>query len=154
MAGGRPRTVTPEPEELIKLGQELVTWASEPTKELRCRFAQWYSIVKGITHYQWDKMVEKEEFRGYYEKAQTYLGQRYIDGSVKEGIAHRFLRRYCPEVKHEENEEMEQKAKANKAAEASTPQKLVLEVNYPSGIQNQIQVSPQIIPDTDTSSSQ
>ncbi len=111
---GRPRTTTPEEPELIKLGQELVAWATEDLSknekpELRCRFAQWYSLIKGIKHKEWDLMVAKPSFRGYYEQAQVALSRRFIDGSVKDGIAHRFLRIYAPEVKHSENEDLDLK---------------------------------------------
>lgn len=118
--GGRPRTRTPPPEELIKLGEDLLKWATEPTKELRCRFCQWYSLRHGILDREWDLMIEKEEFHGYYEKARVALGNRYLDGTVKEGIAHRFLRIYAPEVRKQENDdkvfESSLKEKENKAA--------------------------------------
>ncbi len=108
MVSGRLRTTTPEDPELIKLGQELVKWATdEKTDELRCRFSQWYSLIKGITHNEWDLMLQKPVFRGYYEKAQTALAQKYVDGSVKDSIGHRFLRIYSPEVKHQENQDKE-----------------------------------------------
>jgi len=103
----RPEPTTPPKDELIKLGEELVAWATEePEKpELRCRFAQWYSLKKGILHKEWDLMLQKPEFRGYYEIAQTALGNRFVDGSVKDSIGHRFMRRYCPEVRIQEDQD-------------------------------------------------
>lgn len=103
-AGGRPRTTTPPKDELIELGEELVKWATEETDELRCRFCDWYSLQKGLLHKEWDLMVQKPEFRGYYEKAQTALAKRYLDGSVRDSIGHRFLRIYSPEIRKEEDE--------------------------------------------------
>jgi len=100
----RPRTITPSPEELIELGKDLLAWATEETPELRCRFCQWYSLKKDILDDEWELMIRKTEFIGYYEKARVALAQRYIDGSVKEGISHRFMRIYAPEVKREEDE--------------------------------------------------
>lgn len=104
MAGGRPRTVTPEKEELIELGKDLVRWAKEDTEELRCRFCQWYSS-RGILSDNWELMVRKTEFVGYYEEARMVLGNRYLDGSINPSIAHRFLNIYCPEVRQSDREE-------------------------------------------------
>lgn len=109
--GGVPRSITPEKEELIKLGQELVTWATEETDELRCRFSQWYCLKKGFIKSQWDLMRVKPEFTPYYESARVALGQKYIDGTINSSIAHRFLRIYCPEVKQEEDMTADEDAK-------------------------------------------
>lgn len=67
-------------------------------------------------------MLEKEEFRAYYEKAKDGIARRYIDGTIHPSIAQRFLRIYFPLLKAEENEkiEFEAKVKANlTASEAS-----------------------------------
>ena len=118
---GRPRSAVPEHDELIELGKDLVEWASddspEAKKELRCRYCEWYCIKHGFTSHQWEKMLEKPEFRGYYEQAQGFLGKKYIDGSINPSIAHRYLRIYDPSVKREENEELAYKASLNKQAE-------------------------------------
>lgn len=100
---GRPRTTTPEPEELIKLGEDLVQWATEETDQLRCKYAQWYCLKHGFVKKQWELMREKPEFQCYYEMAQCALGERYIDGTINPSIAHRFLRIYTPEVKEDED---------------------------------------------------
>jgi|SRR5687767_4233748 len=104
----RPRTAVPEKEELIKLGKELVQWATEEIdakeRPYRFRFCHWYSLKKGILDKEWDLMVQKEEFRCYYEMARVALSLRLTDGSIKDNLAHRFLRIYCPEVKKEEDE--------------------------------------------------
>jgi hypothetical protein len=105
-SGGRPRFVTGTKEELIELGKELVAWATEETDELRCRFPQFYSLKKGILDKEWELIKDKVEFHEYYEKARVALANRFLDGSVKEGIAHRFLRIYAPEVRKDENEKM------------------------------------------------
>lgn len=117
-AGGRPRTTTPEKEDLIALGEELLAWATEEIpdseKPYRFRFAQWYSLKKGILSKEWDLMLQKEEFRVYYEQAQTALANRITDTTLREGIAHRFLRVYAPEVKREENEQEQFKSELKK----------------------------------------
>lgn len=111
MPAGRPRTVVPEKEELIKLGEDLLNWAKNPDPENPHFFwSEWYTS-KGFVRNQWKKMVDKEEFRSYYEQAQPFLARPYINGTINASIAHRFLRHYCPDVKEEENEEMELKEK-------------------------------------------
>ena len=110
---GRPRTLLPTDEEMIKLGEDLVQWASEPTKELRCRYCDWYS-PKGILRAQWKEMAEHKVFAPYYEKARALLSKRYIDGSVNPGIAHRYLRLYDPDIRDVEDDVIKIKAAANK----------------------------------------
>lgn len=104
MPAGRPRTSVPEKEELIKLGEDLLAWASEEQdKELRCRWCEWYACKHFFIRAQWKHMIEKEEFRPYYEAAQPYLAQRWIDGTINQSIAHRYLRIYDPELKEHED---------------------------------------------------
>lgn len=104
MPGGRPRTSVPEKEELIKLGEDLLSWASEKKKgELRCRWCEWYARKHFFIRAQWKHMIEKPEFRPYYETAQTFLAEKWIDGTINQSIAHRYLRIYDPELKEHEN---------------------------------------------------
>lgn len=97
-----PRRACPDDEELAKLGEQLVEWATEETNELRCRFAQWYSLIQGISSEHWVLMLRKPVFYAYYEQARVGLAQRYMDGTICPSIAHRFLRIFTPEVKEEE----------------------------------------------------
>lgn len=104
MPGGRPRTSVPEKEELIELGEDLLKWASEyDENELRCRWCEWYAKKHFFIRAQWKHMIEKPEFRPYYEIAQAYLAERWIDGTIKEGIAQRYLRIYDPELRESED---------------------------------------------------
>jgi hypothetical protein len=105
MVAGRPRTAVPEKDELIELGKDLVNWASEQTEELRCQYCQWYSLKHGFIKKQWEQMREKPEFQCYYEQARVCLGLKYVDGTINQSIAHRFLRVYVPEVKEQEDED-------------------------------------------------
>lgn len=105
MTAGRPRTSTPPPEECIKLGEELVQWATEPTKEWRCLFQQWYSLKKGILRKDWKSLVQREEFVPYYEKAQSALAKRAVDGTMKDGFGQRYIRLYDRELIEAENEQ-------------------------------------------------
>lgn len=100
---GRPRKVVPEDDELIELGKDLVRWATETTDEWRVQYCQWYNS-HGFLEKHWKLMIQKESFRLYYEQARTALSKNYMNGTINQSIAHRFLRLYCPDVKEEENE--------------------------------------------------
>lgn len=124
--GGRPRTAIPEKDELIELGKELIQWASKQTKKgdpIRVRFCDWYT-EQGFVRKQWEHMTEKPEFQWYHERARTLLGIRYIDGTVNQSIAHRYLRMYDPELRDDENidsdMDAERKAKALKGDARAT----------------------------------
>ena len=133
MPVGRPRTATPEKEELIKLGEQLVQWASEKAKKgepLRVRFCDWYT-TEGLVRKQWEHMREKTEFQWYYERARSLMSLRYIDGTVHHSIAHRYLRIYDPELRDEEDRDAEaaerRKAAASKG-EANEKAKAIAEI--------------------------
>ena len=116
MPAGRPRTSVPEREELIELGKDLLEWASQKVKgELRCRWCEWYAMRHFFIRAQWKHMIEKPEFRPYYETAQGYLAQKWIDGTINQSIAHRYLRIYDPELKENEDIDLDanEKRKAN-----------------------------------------
>lgn len=126
MPAGRPRTVTPEPEELEKLGKELLEWASKPLEEgefpgHRCRFAQWYSLLHNILDKEWEYMIVKPEFKGYYEKARVHLSNRFIqsghEGQIKEKLAHRFMHTYFPETRKEDYDKVEHVVRVKKRLE-------------------------------------
>ena len=125
MTAGRPRTCIPEKEELIKLGEDLLLWASEKKKgELRCRWCEWYARKHFFIRKHWKRMLDTPEFRPYYEVAQSYLAEKLIDGTINPSLAHRYLRIYDPELKENEDidkdEEAERKAKALKGDARAT----------------------------------
>lgn len=136
--GGRPRTSSPNKEELIELGKNLVQWASEQTTKkdpLRVRFCDWYTD-QGFIRKQWEDFHNKPEFSWYYEKARSLMALRYIDGTVNQSIAHRYLRIYDPEMKDSEDNDAEvveeRKARALKGearAAEEEKQKVIDEVN-------------------------
>lgn len=104
MVAGRPRTSIPEKDELIELGKDLLAWASEKKKgELRCRWCEWYAKRHFFIRAQWKHMIEKEEFRPYYEHAQAYLAERWLEGPIHHSLAHRYIRIYDPELRQEED---------------------------------------------------
>ena len=105
--GGRPRTSIPEKEELIELGKDLVEWASRQQRKdqpIRVRFCDWYTD-RGFIRKQWEEFRDKPEFSWYYEKARSLMGLRYIDGTVNQSIAHRYLRIYDPELRESEDQD-------------------------------------------------
>lgn len=112
---GRPRTTTPEPPELIKLGEEMVRWFEEHPDAVH--YTEWFSIHKGILISEWDDMCHKPEFRVYYERVRMILASRHMKGAVKEGIAHRFLGMYLGDLKEHEIELMKLKAELSRRQE-------------------------------------
>lgn len=103
MAGGRPRTVSYEPEEMIKLGQEMVAWIKENDP---LHVSEWYCIEKGFLELQWETMIKRPEFVTYYEQALKLIGKKYLDrnSNVRDGISQRWQRVYFKDLKREEDE--------------------------------------------------
>jgi hypothetical protein len=119
-AGGRPRTTVPESEEIIELGKDLVEWAStEVEGELRCRWCEWYSIKHFMLRKVWKRLVDTPEFRPYYEIAQGLLGKRWIDGSIHQSIAQRYLRVYDAELRESEDFDLTNKVRLEAEAKKS-----------------------------------
>lgn len=109
MVAGRPRTTTPPPKEVVKLGQEMVKWfKTEPVRK-KYHLNQWWSLEKEMLKSEWDALCQKDEFLAYYERARHIVAQRYIDGSINPSIAQRFLRLYYPELKKDEDDKMKQR---------------------------------------------
>lgn len=107
MPAGRPRSAIPDKDDLIKLGEKLVEWSAEKQKRgdaIRVRFCDWYT-AEGFVRKQWEHMREKPEFQWYYETARSLLALRYIDGTVNQSIAHRYLRMYDPELRDQEDKD-------------------------------------------------
>lgn len=100
MAGGRPRTVTPPPEECIKLGEDLIAWLHE---EKRLHLSGWWALKQGMLRKEWEALKMCPEFLEYYEKAKAYMVHICLDGTIKEGFGHRYLRLYDRELIDEEN---------------------------------------------------
>jgi len=117
MPAGRPRTSIPDKKELIQLGEDLLAWAShKKLGELRCRWCEWYAKRHFFLRKHWKRMVDTEEFRPYYEAAQVYLGEKWIDGTINQAIAQRYLRIYDPELR--EHEDIDAEAKEVRKAAA------------------------------------
>lgn len=117
--GGRPRTVSLQPDEMIELGHEMIQWLKEHPKALH--LSAWYSIEKGFTDKMWATMQTMPEFLPYYEQALKIVGQKYLDkdSNVRDGISQRWQRVYFKDLRISEDAdadaEAERKAKAHKA---------------------------------------
>jgi hypothetical protein len=102
---GRPRIISLPPNETIKLGQELVIWATEKTSEIRTSFCFFYNLKKGITYKEWKELKQKQEFRPYYEKARAALAQKLHSQALEKGLSHRYIRMYDQEMAENENQD-------------------------------------------------
>jgi len=113
---GIHRSLSPSDDELDALGQELIAWCLEVPKkgeEKHALLPQWYSVKKHILRDTWKAIIKQPVFRPYYEEAQVLLGMKLIQGSVKEGFAHRFLRLYHADVREDDDAIAAAKNKAN-----------------------------------------
>jgi hypothetical protein len=145
-------------EEVIKLGEALVKWATEITDDnepLRSRFCEWYTLPEiGLIKKEWEALIKLDEFRGYYERAQAALGRRLIDGTINPSIGHRFMWHYVPEAKEQELERMRREAELKIQADSNKDSKIVFEVNYNNGTNNPVQISPKNVSTTDSECSE
>ncbi len=133
-AGGRPRTVSSEPHEMIALGEEMVAWVKE-NKPIH--LSMWYTQHKDFTDHQWDTFRKCPEFFHYYTKALKLVGYSYLDkdSSVDVRLKDRWQRVYFKDLRESEDAdadaEAERKAKALKGevrAAEEEKQKVLKEV--------------------------
>ncbi len=103
--GGAPRITTPPKEECIKLGQDLVQWATEETSEIRTSFSFWYALKHSIIYEHWKLLKQKDEFRPYYEKARAALASKLHKQQLEKGLAHRYIRLYDRELSDAEDQD-------------------------------------------------
>ncbi len=158
MVAGAPRTISPNKETVIKLGEALVKWATEKTEDkepLRSRFCEWYTLPDvGMIRKEWDALVKLDEFRLYYEQAQAALGRRIIDGTINPSIGHRFMWHYVPEAKEQEKEKIAFEAEMRAKEAIDVHKNACLMTNYPktnpNDTTNTLQVPSEEISTSDT----
>lgn len=111
--GGRPRTTSFPPEEMIKLGEEMIDWVK---KNNPLHLSEWYSVHKGFIYKDWKAFIQLPEFLPYYEKAINIVGRQYLDknSNIREGVSQRFLRFYFRDLKEEEDEKESKKIEKEK----------------------------------------
>lgn len=102
--GGAPRTVSPPPEEVIKLGEDLLKWMSEKTNEKRTVWALWYTS-HWLLEKDWKNLKQRPEFVPYYERARALMANKLHNDVLEKGIAHRYLRLYDRELCAHEDED-------------------------------------------------
>lgn len=107
MAGGRPRTITPDPEDMVALGEEMVKWVE---KNKPIHLSMWYTQVKDFTDHQWDSFRRIPEFLHYYTKALKLVGYGYLDkdSNVDVRLKDRWQRVYFKDLKQEEDDNVMQ----------------------------------------------
>lgn len=101
---GRPRTTSFSPEEMVKLGEQMVEFVSDPKNKV-LHLSEWYTVEMFFTYNEWKQFINKPEFYPYYEKALKIIGKKYIDktSNVRDGISHRWQRVYFKDLKEEED---------------------------------------------------
>lgn len=100
---GAPRTVSPEPDDVIDLGKEMVEWveANDPT-----HLSEWFSIQKMITWKQWNALCELKEFLPYYEIALSMVARNCRNGTLDKSLSQRFLALYHRDLRKYDHEEL------------------------------------------------
>jgi hypothetical protein len=125
MPAGCHRSVSPEPEEMIKLGEEMIKWVKENDPY---HLSQWYCGIKGIIFSTWETMRKRPEFIIYYENAMRLIGNKYIrkDSEIEPSLKHRFLRLYFKDLRKQEDNDLDAAAeRSQKIAQSSwTPEML------------------------------
>lgn len=118
MAGGRPRTVSLSPEQMIELGEEMVEWINNNPDTLH--LTQWWSIHKFFTEDQWDVMKDAPEFSPYYKKALHLIGIKYLskDSKVRDNISPRWQRVYFKDLRKSEDADLDAEAERSRKVEA------------------------------------
>jgi len=105
MARSKPRTVSFPPDKMIALGKEMVVFVKD-SKNKVLSLSDFYTIEKGFTYNQWKTFLQCQEFLPYYEQALRIVGRKYIDGTINNSIAQRFLRIYFPDIKESEDQKI------------------------------------------------
>lgn len=128
MSVGRPRTISLSPEEMIKLGEEMVEWVKTHPDILH--LSEWYTIEKMFTYNQWKKFIEKEEFRPYYEISLKIIGRKYLDktSNVRDGISQRWQRSYFQDLTEREDKEAIEEAERKKSSEKNELSSTIREI--------------------------
>lgn len=116
--GGRPRTTSLAPEEMIALGKELVEWVKNHPETMH--LSQWYTLEKDYLYEEWKCFVRMPEFRIYYEKALKLVGLKYLDrdSNIREGASHRWQRLYFADLREEEEATKDADSERKKNEEA------------------------------------
>ncbi len=133
MPAGRPRTVSPPPEELEKLGQQMIDWVIQNRP---LHLSEWWSGEMFIIEKVWDTICRAPEFFPYYEKALRIIGIQYLDkdSSVRDNISQRWQRVYFKDLKRSEDEDKIFESQLKKEENKISAQTLAEIMKNPSDI--------------------
>ncbi len=123
---GRPPNEGFDDDSLAELGKELIAWTKEmdAKKQKIVHLSDWYAEIKEISRTQWDSIIRRDSFIGYYERASLWMGRRILKGGIETSYGNRFLTIYFKELREHEREkkreeidyEIEKKAEIDKRA--------------------------------------
>lgn len=121
---GRPANEGYDDAALKQLGEELLAWMRDADeKQLPIvHLSQWWSKIKKIKRSQWESIIKRECFLGYYDEAILWMGCRILLGATETAYGSRFLAVYFSDLRSHEREkkreeidyEMEKKAELDK----------------------------------------
>lgn len=116
----RPRTTSLEPEEMIKLGEEMVAWVID-NKPIH--LSMWYSQLKDFTDKEWNAMRQLPEFLHYYEKALKLVGYSYLDkdSNVDARLKDRWQRVYFKDLKNQEDQDADERVERESKLKQAEP---------------------------------
>lgn len=123
MPAGRPRTVSLPPDEMIKLGEDMIQWVKDNDPVHLCEF---YCIEKGYTDDEWDTMHVCPEFFPYYVKALKIIGMKYLreDTGIEPRIKDRWLRHYFRDLRKQEDKDKDDDVIRQKSVAEAVPQEV------------------------------
>lgn len=118
--GGRPRTTSLPPEEMIKLGEEMIKWVLENDP---IHLSQWYCIEKNFTDNEWEAYQQLPEFHPYYKKALKLVGYKYLqkNSDIEPSLKQRWQRVYFKDLRQSEDLDLDQAAERAKAIQKDIP---------------------------------
>lgn len=126
---GKPANPGFDNESCIKLGKELLAWIEEVDampdnkKNRIIHLSQWFSEIKAITRTQWESIINRDCFRGYYERAQMWMGTRMmLNPDLPTAYGCRFQKIYFKDVARQEREDVEHKIDYEIAKKAAAGQ--------------------------------
>jgi hypothetical protein len=121
---GRPRSTHNTPEELKILGEEMIAWVKLNNPLM---LSEWYIQQKNILRKEWALLIDRIEFAQYYEVAIDIVRKNYINGTIHNSIAQRFLRLYFPELAKQEDKDHAEKIEREEATKAKYAASLMTE---------------------------